>query len=102
MYYIHMAQPKTAPKSFRPGDERWARIEAYAEKHRLSPHLTILTLLDAGLREPIHPGLAYQISEARKGLAEMEDRAPKALAARGLTREPVPYGSRLKQPKAKK
>lgn len=45
-----MVQPKDAPISFRPGDERLARIEAWAKERKLSRHLAILTLIDAGLR----------------------------------------------------
>lgn len=50
MYYIRMAQPTDPPVSFRPGEERLARIEAWAKKRSLSRHLAILTLIDEGLR----------------------------------------------------
>lgn len=49
MYYFLMVQPKTPPKSFRPGDERWGKIEAHAAKAGITPHAAILALIDKGL-----------------------------------------------------
>lgn len=79
-----MVQPKKPPVSFRPGDERQARIDAYAEKHKLSRHLAILTLIDAGLRSdgPSLPPPAVQA-------------AIKAKAAKAQTAA-RPFTSRLK------
>ncbi len=55
-----MVQPKEPPLSFRPGDERRARIEAWANEHKVSRHLAILTLIDAGLRALAAPALKVQ------------------------------------------
>ncbi len=50
VYYIPMVQPKTPPLSVRLGEERLARIDAYAKEHALSRHLAILLMLDEGHR----------------------------------------------------
>ena len=75
-----MVQPKTPPISIRLGDERLARIDAYAAEHALSRHLAILVLIDAALGPP----------------------APVKTAVAKLSPPSVPYGSRLKKPKGAK
>jgi hypothetical protein len=81
-----MSQPKDPPVSFRPGAARLARIEAWAKERKLSRHLAILTLLDAGLRA-LGPSLPTRGTQA----------AIKAEAARRQGKpQPEPFKSRLK------
>lgn len=44
-----MVQPKQPPISLRPGDDRLARIDAYAAEHKLTRHAAILLLIDLSL-----------------------------------------------------
>ena len=44
-----MVQPKSPPTSFRPGEERLAKIDAFAAARSLTRHAAILALIDAGL-----------------------------------------------------
>jgi hypothetical protein len=83
-----MVQPKAAPVSFRPGEERLTRIEAWAKKRNLSRHLAILTLLDAGLRALEPPAEAIRLM--RLGAEK------KAKAASEKAAEPEPFKTRLK------
>jgi hypothetical protein len=81
-----MSQPKDPPISFRPGAARLECIEAWAKERKLSRHLAILTLLDAGLRAqgPSLPALEVQT-------------AIRAEAARRQGKpQPEPFKSRLK------
>lgn len=100
MYYIPagwcitsgMVQPKKPPVSFRPGDERLARIDAFAEKHKLSRHLAILVLIDRGLGQDSNDADAYR-EAGLKAMGALIQQIEKPAA--NLPR--APYGSRLKK-----
>jgi hypothetical protein len=46
-----MRKPQEAPYSVRLGDERRAKIDAYAEKRRIKRHAAVLELIDKALDE---------------------------------------------------
>lgn len=50
-----MVQPKKPPLSLRPGEDRLARVLAWATDHGLSQHAAILALIDLGLGAPPKP-----------------------------------------------
>jgi hypothetical protein len=51
VYYYGMRKPQEAPYSVRLGDERRAKIDAYAEKRRIKRHAAVLEIIDKGLGE---------------------------------------------------
>lgn len=82
-----MVQPKTPPISIRPGDERLARIDAYAAEHNLNRHLAILLMLDEGYRSltaVIETPLPGEVGGPGVGLP------PRPVKVKGVVTEPKP------------
>lgn len=102
-----MVQPQKPPVSIRLGDERLARIDAYAAEHHLSRHLAILLMLDEGYRSLTEPPLEVKHipptpvawpSGAVILPGHVRDPGPDA----PLTMPRAAYGSRQKKPKGSK
>lgn len=62
-----MVQPQQPPLSIRPGEERLARIDAYAAEHKLSRHLAILLMLDEGYRSLTQPKVSFTVERQIAG-----------------------------------
>jgi hypothetical protein len=85
VYYIQMAQPKTAPLSVRLGEARLARVDAFASEAGLARHAAILRLVDLGLLP--RPSLVAMMDRTLLSRPEPEKIKPQKVA----------YGSRLKK-----
>ena len=57
---------KIPPRSFRPGADRAAKMDAWALERGLEPHKAILALIDAGLGVYTSPPLTEQERARRK------------------------------------